>query len=217
MDLATTNHCIKASRWTLGLCAVMAALNFGLLTWAPSSAGVPLEALQFDRQAIINGELWRLVTGNLVHWSVEHFVLDVSVFLIVGILYERHFPRWYPWIMLGTAFAIGVALVLFVPEISVYRGLSGVDSGQFAAALCIELALARQQARRWLWLAPAAGIFVLKVIYESASGQMFFGTESLGDIGVPVALAHAAGAVAAGVLMVPLLCNRAGGLKLQPS
>ena len=104
--------------------------------------------------------------------------------------------------MLLAGLAVGGGMLLFLPQMSLYRGLSGVDSGQFAAAVCAEVCLARRDVRRWLWIAPAAALFLLKIVSECATGQMFFGTESLGDIGDPVPLAHAAGTVAAVVFLL---------------
>ena len=136
-----------------------------------------------------------------MHWSREHFLLDVGAFAMVGMLYERHLGRRYPWLLLLCGLAVGLGLLALVPRMSLYRGLSGVDSGQFAAAVCAEAWLARRDRRRWLWLAPAAAVFLLKIVSECATGQMFFGTESLGNIGEPVPLAHAAGAAAAVVFL----------------
>jgi rhomboid family GlyGly-CTERM serine protease len=174
----------------------MLALNFGLLTGTPAWGGAFVSALQYDRTSILDGQVWRLITGNLVHWSFEHFALDVGAFLVVGFLYEPIIRRIYPWLMLAAASTVGVVLFLFQPELTIYRGLSGVDSGQFATALGIECLLAWRQQRRWLWVGPAAAIFVLKILYECGTGRLFFGTESLGDIGRPVPLSHAAGVVA---------------------
>jgi hypothetical protein len=92
-----------------------------------------------------------------------------------------------------------------MPQLEIYRGLSGVDSGQFAAALCVEIGLAVCQRRRWLWVAPAAVIFATKILYEATSGRLFFGTEALGSIGLPTPLAHIAGAAAGIGLTICLL------------
>jgi rhomboid family GlyGly-CTERM serine protease len=156
-----------------------------------------LESLQFDRDAILTGQVWRLITGNMVHWSAEHFLLDVGAFLIVGVLYERHLNRRYPWILLTAALAVGCGVLLLRPDMQTYRGLSGVDSGQFSAALGVEALLAARDPRRWIWVAPAAAVFLVKTVYESATGMLFFGTESLGDLGQPIPLAHTAGTAAA--------------------
>jgi len=197
LEASTSRPWWQGCRWTLGLCAAMTVLNLGLVSGTPPLVGQLVDLLQLDRRAVLDGQLWRLVTGNLVHWSREHFLLDVGAFALVGLLYERRLGRHYPWLLLAAGLAVGGGVFLFLPEMSVYRGLSGVDSGQFAAALCAEVALARREGRRWLWIAPAAGVFLLKILSECATGEMFFGTESLGDIGDPVPLAHAAGAAAA--------------------
>lgn len=190
----------KRCPWTLGLGMLMLLVNFGV-SGTPSFGGWLAHGLEFDRQAILDGQVWRLVTGNLVHWSPEHFYLDVGAFLLVGWLYEPLSGRRYPWLLLSAGLAVGVGLLLFLPELKTYRGLSGVDSGQFVGALLIEVAAARGQPVRWLWAAPAATIFLVKILYECGTGNLFFGTESLGDIGTPVPLAHLAGAAA--VLVLP--------------
>ncbi len=191
--------------WTLGLCAIMTLLNLGLVALAPPFLRSLVEALQFDRQAIIDGQVWRMLTGNLVHWSVEHFLLDVGAFAVVGWLYERQLQPHYPWLLLASGTAVGCGVFVLMPQLEIYRGLSGVDSGQFAAALCVECGLAVSQRRRWLWVGPAAFIFLTKIFYEATSGQLFFGTEALGSIGLPTPMAHIAGATAGICLTVSLL------------
>ena len=197
MDRQESSRWWKACPWTLGLCAAMVVANAGLVPGAPAAARQWVGWLEFDRQAVLDGQVWRLVTGNLVHWSVEHFLLDGGPFLLVGLLYERALGRRYPWIIAGCGLAVGCGILAFLPGMEVYRGLSGVDSGQFAAALWAEAALARREPRRWLWLAPVAAIFTVKILFECATGGLFFGTEALGEIGLPTPLAHAAGVCAA--------------------
>jgi len=185
------------------MCLLMIVLNLGLFDCAPRAAGSAVTWLQFDREGITNGQLWRLLTGNLVHWSPEHFLLDVGAFLVIGLIYERFLGRSYPWLLLAAATTVGLSVWLLQPDVKLYRGLSGVDSGQFAAALCLEVALARRHPRRWVWVGPAAAVFLVKVAYECATGQMFFATDSLGNIGQPMPLAHAAGVAAAcGIMWV---------------
>lgn len=175
----------------------MVAINLSLLQPGSEPSGLWIGALEFNRQAVLHGQLWRLVTGSLVHWSREHFFLDAGAFLIVGVLYERHLRRSYPWILLASGVAVGCGVLWFRPDMAVYRGLSGVDSGQFAAAILVECGLAAREPRRWIWVLPVAGVFAFKIFYECLSGQLLFGTESLGAIGVPTPVAHAAGAATA--------------------
>lgn len=195
--------------WTLGMLAVMTLMNLGLWIAEPVWQSV-LEFMQFDREAILNGEVWRLVTGNLVHWSAEHCLLDVASFVLLGWLYEpslrRHVERSshslrqhcsMPALLLTMSCGVGLAVFLFQPEMLTYRGLSGVDSGLFSAALIIEAREAKHDPARWWFVLPAALVFIVKLGFEMITGGLFFGTESLGDLGQPVPLAHLAGAVVA--------------------
>ena len=46
------------------------------------------EALVFDRQAILQGELWRLVTSHWVHSDVEHLTWNLVAFGLLGYMLE---------------------------------------------------------------------------------------------------------------------------------
>ena len=198
--------------WTLGLCGLMLLCNLELFAGGSEAAQPVLRWLEYDRPAISDGQVWRLLTGNLVHWSREHFLLDIGVFLLVGILYERSLGRAYPWILLLSGAAVGVSLFALVPEMTLYRGFSGVDSGQFAAVLCLEVRQSLRDGNRWWFVGPAAIVFVVKLASESLTGQPFFGTDRLGDLGDPLALAHVAGVV--GVLaLFPVWPDRAGSVR----
>jgi rhomboid family GlyGly-CTERM serine protease len=213
-----SNHWYYACTWTLSLCGVMGLVNLGLFPHTPAAARLLLDLLQFDRAAILHGQVWRLLTGNLVHWSIEHFLLDVSAFAVVGLMYERALRPRYFWLLLTVALSVSLGMLVLLPDTRIYRGLSGVDSGQFVLALAVELQLVRQDRSRWLWLAPALAIFTLKMLSETATGHMFFGTESLGNIGQPTPLAHVLGAAAALAQWINhgVLC-RSEGLKVSSS
>jgi rhomboid family GlyGly-CTERM serine protease len=194
---------LTVAPWTLALGALALVLNVGVIVPSSEPGARLIEMLQFDREAIAAGEVWRVLTGNLVHWSAEHLWLDVGALLVVGFLFERSIGRAYPWLLFASASAVGLAILLLQRDMSLYRGLSGVCSGQFAIALIAEL----RRTRDWRQIAltgTAALIFVLKIGYECITGQMFFGTESLGELGTPTPLAHLAGTagVLAGLLVL---------------
>lgn len=193
--------------WTIGLVAAMSLANLGLWIAEPLCQQV-LECLQFDRAAILTGELWRLVTGNLVHWSAEHCLLDVAAFAILGWIYEPPIRRQFqqsnnplrilcslPAVLLATSCGVGLTVFFLQPAMLTYRGLSGVDSGLFALALILECTEAKNDSTRWWYVIPAVLVFIVKLVFEVTTGSLFFGTESLGDLGQPVPLAHLAGAV----------------------
>jgi rhomboid family GlyGly-CTERM serine protease len=185
------------TRWTILLLALVLLLNLGLFSWGPWEAKEWLVALQFDGAAIRAGEWWRLLTGNLVHWSPEHLFLDGTAFVALGLLYERHFGRFYPLLLLTAALAVGVAGLLFWDERTLCRGLSGVNGGQFAAALCVEWVLAWRRPRRWWWVGPATALFFFWLIWEGLTGRFFAGALFFSADAKPAPLAHAAGASAA--------------------
>ena len=68
-------------------------LNAGV--WVASSGFLVslLDALEYQRSAILSGELWRLVTCNLVHLGPAHLLLDLGVFLLLGFLLFAHADR----------------------------------------------------------------------------------------------------------------------------
>jgi hypothetical protein len=71
------------------------------------------------------------------------------------------------------------------------------DSGLFAAAIYVEFGRARKEPSRWCWVAPAAALFALKTIYETATAEPLLGTEPLLGPMKLASTAHLAGVVSA--------------------
>jgi rhomboid family GlyGly-CTERM serine protease len=158
------------------------------------------ELLQYDRRAIADGELWRVVTGHAVHFGLEHFAWDAAVFALLALLCWRLDPRRLLLSLGGAMLAIPAVLWTLRPGLETYRGLSGLDSALYVTAA---IALGQRlwtEGRRRLGIAAFASVAALaaKVAYELLTGQtLFVDAAALGF--VPVPLAHAAGAVAGGV------------------
>lgn len=168
--------------WTPTIAAA-AAIVFGNLT---------LEALLvYHREAISNGELWRVVTGNLVHLSRPHVLRDLVPFVLAGGVLEAASRRRFALLCLASAAVIGAVLYLAHPEVLVYGGLSGVVTAAFVYLSLV--GLCRQPAYRWLYitiLAAAAG----KIAAEMALAPPPAATP--GDF-VPLPEVHALGAATA--------------------
>ena len=171
---------------------------------AATSEGAQL-ALQFDRTAIGEGQVWRIVTGHLVHWSTNHFLWDAVMFGVLGAVCERADRRRYVACLLGSAVVISAAIAGLLPDTILYRGLSGVDSALFILASVVWLRGAwrdRNLAFATVVVIALAG-FIGKLVYEVTTGATLF-VDSAGAGFVPLPLAHAVGAaVGAAVAFAP--------------
>jgi rhomboid family GlyGly-CTERM serine protease len=106
--------------------AVLAASVFA--TWSPAAA----DALIYDRQAIAAGEVWRLLTGHLVHLSARHLASDLLAFGIGGVLIERSWGRSSGALYLAMSAGIGLSLWALDPALARFGGLSGLAYGNMA-------------------------------------------------------------------------------------
>ncbi len=164
------------------------------------------EFLAFDRVAVEQGEVWRLLTSHLTHWSAEHLFWDVLAFLILGIVLERTDRPLFLGVLLGSGLSISLALWFFRPEMTGYRGLSGVDSGLFAAWVGILLRNAQKDRDRLQWFFAVALIvgFIGKIFWELlTASNVFVDSMGVGVVGVP--LAHLVGTALGGTLVILFL------------
>lgn len=83
--------------------------------------------LEFDRSAILGGEVWRLWTGHLVHYSAQHALIDLATALVAAIIAAQSFGarRVLAALALGAPF-ISLGLLLAAPQCLYYRGASGL-------------------------------------------------------------------------------------------
>lgn len=145
----------------------------------------------YDRQAIIEGELWRLLSGHLVHFSIKHLLYDTIGFGTAGIWIEyRGYPQ-FGFLCLLMAFVISVTLFIIMPTLSYYGGLSGLASGAI-----VYLALwGLQETLRWRVLCQGLLIVMsIKISWELWQNT-FFLTDS--TVFVPVPQSHLIGGLTA--------------------
>lgn len=155
----------------------------------PPSAHV----LEFNRTALGDGQLWRILTGHLVHFGVDHLLWDAATLLVLGaLLPARHGRDWFG-LLAGSALAIAGSLWWLQPHFELYRGLSGLVCAVFGAGLADVFHAARRERDRSLALivvAASAG-FLAKTAYELVTQRAFF--VATADDFTPVPLAHLVG------------------------
>jgi rhomboid family GlyGly-CTERM serine protease len=152
--------------WLLGL-LISTLVLLSLLCESATGEHVRLW-LRYEREAVLQGEYWRLLTGHLVHGSWLHLWLNVAgVGLIAALFPKHHSPRQWLLIGLFSLIAIDVAFVFWEPQLSWYVGLSGVLHGALAAGA---IAWWRHEPKR-LALALTV-IFVGKLLWEQWHGAL---------------------------------------------
>ncbi len=172
----------------------------------PVSTGL----LEYSREAISRGQIWRLVTGHWTHTSLDHLTWDVVAFLALGGAAAWRGRGLFWRTVLGSAAAISAALLLLAPQWQTYRGLSGIDSALFVALAATLWLESERRADRWLG-AVAQIVFVGKLGFERLTGSALFTTETPGHEVVP--LAHFAGA---GVGLTAALSRRRRHARADP-
>lgn len=151
------------------------------------------ELLVYDRERVLSGEVWRLLTGHAVHFSPSHLGFDLLVLTAAGAWLEQRDRRRYLLLLGLAAVASGLVFLAFMPEMARYGGLSGLAS---AAVVFLSLGEIRRAApSRPLWVAVLL-LFAAKTGYEIAIGRAVFAAPGATPFAV-VPAAHLAGAAIA--------------------
>lgn len=189
MEAAARVTPVRYPVWTLAIC-VSAALVFSL----PPLAAI----LIYDRAAIADGELWRLVTGNLVHYSAAHLGYDLLALLVAGTMIETSRYRHYPALCFAAAAFIGMVLYWAEPAMSYYAGLSGVATAAIVY-LCLH-GLTEKGTWRWVCAAVLLGLSI-KAGIEFTFNESLLAASGSSEF-LPVPLSHLVGAGVALFLFV---------------
>jgi rhomboid family GlyGly-CTERM serine protease len=181
-----------AARPTFGRPWPLATLFW--LTLVAASAGIQTSPvvqanLEFDRQAIAAGEVWRLLTGNLVHYDWWHWAVNVGTFAALCWIGQGR-ARGLAWVILASGLAIGAGLYLWAGQIPTYRGISGVACALFAWALVV-MAIQDGGLRAVAWLIGLL-LWAGKAAYEWQTGRVLLPTSAPAGVEVLV-LVHVVG------------------------
>ena len=156
-----------------------------------------ITVLRYDRNLVLAGEWYRMLSGNFVHLNASHLLMNILGIALVLVFFATHLKtsQWLILIIFSSLF-VSVSLQLFNPSVLRYVGLSGVLHGLFIAGAVIEIR--RFPVSGWL----LSAILVAKLVWEQLNGAMP-GSESMikGNVLVD---SHLYGAIS-GLIFISLL------------
>ena len=151
----------RSGLWVLGL----VLLTLVLLSLLGESGRL---ALRYEREAVLQGEYWRLVTGHLVHGSTQHLILNAAGLGLIAALFPHDYS-WRAWLLIAlfSVLAIDAGFVFYEPQLLWYVGLSGVLHGALAAGA---VAWWRHESRLLALILTV--IFLGKLTWEQRHGAL---------------------------------------------
>ena len=130
-------------------------------------------ALRYDRDALSQGQLWRLLTAHWVHLGLRHSLVNVLGFALLWALFVRDYSaRQWLLIVFAALAVIDAGLWLWDSTVRWYVGSSGVLHGILAAGTVANLKRREPQG-----LALAA-LLAGKLLYEQRVGPLPFSGSS---------------------------------------
>lgn len=142
----------------------------------------------WSRDAILNGEIWRLISGHFIHTNLWHLAMNLLALYLICWIFRRYI-RIKQLTYLLIYLALSISLLLFTTQLDTYVGLSGVLHGLFGYFCLCEITAGRRST--WILLFG----LIAKIIHEQIQGPNHL-TQDL--IQAPVAIqAHLFGAVVA--------------------
>lgn len=168
--------------------------------------------LVYERGAVHDGQLWRLLTGSWVHFTASHLALNAAALAAVGLILERRGCARFALLCLIGAASAGIAVHVASPELARYGGLSGVVTAAF-----VYLALrgiAEPSSARWLYALLAAAL-ACKLSWELAGGRLPFALPEDGSFAA-APMSHVGGALAGSLFFLFELAARRIAAIAQP-
>lgn len=160
------------------------------------------DPLLLVRSAILQGEYWRVVTGNFVHTNTNHLLMNLSGLAILALLFNNILKlRLFYLSLVLISIAVGLGVTLH-STLSWYAGLSGMLYGLFMVAAAVAFIKGDL-----LLSLPLLFFIPAKLILDSYQPSLTHSSASL--IGAPVAtVAHLYGVLAGLVISIIVLLFR---------
>jgi rhomboid family GlyGly-CTERM serine protease len=166
--------------------------------------------LVYDRQAVLAGNLWRLLTCHFVHYSGEHLFFNMLGFILAGLVVRRRGYNGFAILCAVSAFGIGITLLL-MPNLKEYGGFSGVVN----AAIVFAASRGVREGGKWGRLSLAVLFLTLaNSVLEANTGMPTF-SSTHGQMFVPVPLAHLAGGLIGAIMAFEPWRQMRGALSVE--
>lgn len=156
------------------------------------------DLLEFDREQISSGQIWRVYTGNWVHFGLAHTMMNfIGMLAIAALVYWQRHDRYWWLAMALIPVCVGLGLY-YDSQLNYYRGFSGAAYGILIIGFILEWRYNR------LVMSIAIAILLGKIIQEQIPG---YDINYMRDqIGVSVAVkAHFWGVVSGSVCALIIL------------
>lgn len=120
----------------------------------------------YHRQAIIeHGQLWRLLTAPLVHYSIYHAGFNLLSIVVLACLIGRNQPPSFLFLYLFSTLGTSAYLLVFRPDVIWFAGLSGYASALLFWFLCVSYDSILRRRIRAIILVIAI-LFYAKILIE---------------------------------------------------
>lgn len=159
-------------------------------------------ALAFDRSVLAQGELWRLLSGHLVHSNGYHLLMNLCGLFVIMVLHGAIADRlalYWQWLLLSLLTSL--ALWCWASDIEVYVGLSGVLHGMLSYGAIMDI---RQHYRSGYLILAGIAIKLAAELYSGPDAEL--ATKIAAEVAIE---AHLWGAIAGVVLALACLAYTA--------
>ncbi len=122
------------------------------------------EYLMFDREAILNGQVWRLFSAHFVHLSLPHMLGNAMGVVLLAYIAGRYLNNVMGILLVSwCVLVVGIGLFVYADYLQRYVGLSGVLHGLLLVAPFISRFYSRRIACCFLF------VIIAKVLWEQSS------------------------------------------------
>ncbi len=121
----------------------------------------------YQRQEILSGEYWRMITGHLTHFATIHWLINLFAWILIW-LYGRSVCSALVWVCTLLVCSVGVSsgILIFLPDLQTYTGLSGILHGFLIVIAVLHIHHSRYAMTGWIILLFITG----KLVYEAFYG-----------------------------------------------